>query len=447
MRLFLTSLAVLITLIMPAEVRSAENSERSAVSSYFLENGLQLVVIPDRRAPVVTHMIWYKAGSVEDPPGKSGIAHFLEHLMFKGTVKHEEGAFSNSVAEIGGEENAFTTADYTGYYQKIAPSALGKMMAFEADRMRNLVLSDAVVLPELEVILEERSQRVSSNPNAILSETAQAALFVHHPYGTPVIGWEHEIRSLTREDAISFYDKWYRPSNAVVIVAGDVEPDEVLELARATYGLIKAESEPLSRRTVIEPEPTVARSVSYSDPRVTTPSWRRSYLVPSYQKASPGEAEALDLLGGVLGGASTSRFHRKLVLESQISSSAGAYYQGAARDMTYFVVYGSPRGENDLGAVEQAIDAQIKTLLEEGVTEEELVRARQNILKSIIYAQDSQVTLARIYGSVLAMGGTISDVRDWTEKLNAVTVEDVDRVARKYLVMPRSVTSYLRPKG
>ena len=313
--------------------------------------------------------------------------------------------------------------------------------------MRNLVLTDEVVLPELEVVLEERSRRVSSNPGSILNETAQAVLFVHHPYGTPVIGWEHEIKLLTRSDAISFYDKWYRPSNAIVVVAGDVEPLEVFELARSTYGQIKTNPEPVVRKTLIEPVPKVARSLSYSDARVTTARFRRSYLVPSYRTADPGEAEALDLLAGILGGSSTSRLHRDLVLGNQKAAGAGAYYQGAARDVTEFVVYGTPRGENNLDVIEQEIDLQLEKLLADGVSEEELSRARQSILKSIIYSRDSQVALARIYGSVLAMGGELSDVTSWTDRLKATTIEDINKVARKYLHLPRSVTSYLRPKG
>jgi len=410
------SVLLLMVLSFSVDVQAKNHTAGPKFSEFFLDNGLHLVVIPDRRAPVVTHSIWYKVGGADDPPGKSGLAHYFEHLMFKGTEKNPGDTFSKAVAEIGGAENAFTSTDYTGYYQKITPSALPAMMAMEADRMRNLVLSDDIVLPELEVILEERNQRVSSNPGSKLSEISQAALFLHHPYGNPIIGWEHEIKGLTRADAVSFYNKWYRPSNAIVVIAGDVEADDVLALARQTYAKIKDNAPPVERRRVMEPTPVAARSVTYSDPRVTTPSWRRTYLVPSYMGAEAGEAEALEILAAILGGASTSRLHRELVLDTRMAIGAGAYYQGNSRDMGYFSVYGRPRGNNTLDTLEQAVDTQIEKIIAEGVSKEELERARQSFLKSIIYSQDSQLTLVRIFGAVLAIGGSIPDFTEWPDR-------------------------------
>ena len=281
----------------------ASDSSRSLqIEEFSLENGLRLVVIPDRRAPVVTHMIWYKAGSADDPPGKSGIAHYLEHLLFKGTSNTPQGEFSQAIASIGGQENAFTSHDFTAYYQKVSPDALSKMMGYEADRMRNLVLTDDLVDPEREVILEERSGRVDSNPSSILSEFSQAALYVHHPYGIPVIGWEHEIKQLGREDALAFYDKWYQPWNAIVVVAGDVSPMHVLELAKQTYGKITETSPRVERNRLQDPTTVVSKTVEYSDERVTNPVWRRSYLTPSYRTGEVGEGEALDLLANHFGG-------------------------------------------------------------------------------------------------------------------------------------------------
>ena len=423
-----------------------EENSRPKIAEFSLENGLRLIVLPDRRAPVVTHMIWYKVGAADDPVGKSGIAHFFEHLMFKGTSTYKPGEFSGAVSAIGGQENAFTSWDYTAYYQKVTPNALETMMRYEADRMRNLVLTDEAVISEREVVLEERSGRVDRNPSAILSEFSQSALFVNHPYGVPIIGWEHEIVNLNRQDALAFYEKWYQPWNAIVVVAGDIDPADVLNLAKDTYGRIVATSEPVERSWTSTPEVVVAQSLEYRDERVTTPSWQRSFLVPSYRTSKQGEAEALDLLSAILGGSATSRIHKKIVLGQELATGAGAYYRGSSRDLSSFGVYASPRGETELSVLEAAIEDEIDALLRDGVTQTELDRARQAYLKTIIYSQDSQVTLSRIFGSVLSAGGTVEDFSSWSDRLAEVTVEDVNRVARKYLDRQRSVTSRLLPK-
>jgi len=411
-----------------------------------LDNGLKLVVIPDRRAPVVTHMIWYKAGSADDPVGQSGIAHFLEHLLFKGTKNYPQGEFSSAIAEIGGQENAFTSYDYTAYFQKVSPSALPQMMKYEADRMRNIKITNEVVLPERKVILEERAGRVDNSPRAIMSEFVQAALFVHHPYGTPIIGWEHEIRELTREDALEFYEKWYQPWNAIVVVAGDVDAAEVLEMTKATYGKVEASQQKIERTRVSEPQPVVAKTLEYKDGRVTNPSWSRSYLVPSYNLAEGREAEALDLLSTILGGSVTSRIRQDLVLGKEIATSAGAWYQGSSREMSSFGIFASPRGDVPIEELKEELLKVVATLVKDGVTQEELDKARKSYLKSIIFSQDSQVSLARLYGSVLSIDGTVADIIGWEDKIKAVTVEDVNEVAKKYLIQEKSVTSILLPE-
>ncbi|MBL4599955.1 MAG: insulinase family protein [Rhizobiaceae bacterium] len=416
------------------------------ISEFKLENGLQVVVIPDHRAPVVTHMVWYKAGSADEPTGKSGIAHYLEHLMFKGTTTVPAGEFSAKVSEIGGQENAFTTADYTAYYQKIIPSALKMVMTYEADRMENLILTDETVLPERNVILEERRQRVDSNPGAILGETSRAMLFKHHPYGRPVIGWEHEMLALTKDDAIAFYDKFYTPNNAVLVIAGDVTREMVETLANATYGKVKRRAEPGKRVRVSEPEPIAAKSAEYFDKRVTSPSWRRSYLVPSYNQAKGNDAEALDILAVILGGASTSRINQKIILGDKSATAAGSYYQGGSYDMSTFSIYGVPRGDVTLATLETAIENVIANLIENGVTQKEVDRARNRLINTTIFDRDSQTTMARMYGAVLSMGGTIETIEKWPERVSGVSVEDVERVAKNYLKKSRSVTSYLRPE-
>ncbi len=412
-----------------------------------LENGLEIVVIPDRRAPVVTHMIWYKAGSADEPRGKSGIAHFLEHLMFKGTKTTPAGEFSTKVAELGGQENAFTSVDYTAYYQKVTPAALEMVMGYEADRMENLILSDEVIEPEKKVILEERRSRIDTNPGAILSEAVEATLYVHHPYGTPIIGWKEEMLGLTKEDAIAFYERFYSPNNAILVVAGDVDPQTVIHLAKKTYGKVEPRVETITRERVKEPEPLAAKYVEYADPQVTIPTFGRTYLVPSYQNAAKGEGEALDILASILGGSSTSRLYRELVLGKEIATSASAWYQGGALDLTKFGFYGRPRGSATAEDVGAAIEDVVNDLLENGVTQEELDIARDGLIKSVYFERDSQTTMARLYGTVLSLGGTLDDIHLWPDRLMEVTVEDVNTVARKYLKKSRSVTSFLRPQS
>ena len=427
--------------LSPEELKGAE------VSAFTLDNGLRVVVIPDNRAPVVTHMVWYDVGSADEPAGSSGIAHFLEHLMFKGTKTVPAGEFSRAIAEIGGTENAFTSTDYTAYFQRIPPDALPEIMRYEADRMENLVLTDEVVLPERDVIIEERNARVENNPGAILSEAVQAALFQNHPYGTPIIGWKHEINQLSLDDAITFYDRFYTPNNAVLVVAGNVKPDEVRRLAEETYGKVKRRAEPPKRALPSEPAPRVARTLTLNDPRVRQPSMQRSYLAPSYGTGETGEGPALDVLGEVLGGSSTSRLYRALVREQEIATSVGAYYRGSSRDDTSFIVYATPKPGHSVAEVEAAIDREIARLKADGVTQDEVDRAAARAIKTNIFSRDSQATLARIYGASLTVGRTLDDVANWPQTIADVKAEDVTAAARAYLQPGRSVTGYLLPEG
>ena len=431
----------------PLEQLSPEELKGPRVSEYKLDNGLRVLVIPDNRAPVVTHMIWYDVGAADEPAGSSGIAHFLEHLMFKGTKTVPNGEFSRRIAEIGGTENAFTSADYTAYYQRVPPEALHDMMRFEADRMENLVLTEAVVLPEREVIIEERNSRTENNPGAILGEAVQAALFQNHPYGVPIIGWEHEINELSLADAVSFYDRFYTPNNATLVVAGDVEPEAVLAMAEETYGKVKRRAEPPKRALPVEPPPRIARTLTFNDPRVRQGSFQRSYLVPSYLSGADGEGEALDVLSEVLGGSSTSRLYRKLVREDAIATSVGAYYRGGSRDDTSFVVYATPRPGHSVAEVEAAIDREIERIVAEGVSAEEVERAAARAIKANIFSRDSQATLARIYGASVTAGSSVEDVGRWPERIAAVKPEAVASAARSYLKPGRSVTGYLLPAG
>ncbi|BBF91481.1 peptidase M16 [Blastochloris tepida] len=439
----LAAAATAATLACPAHAKPAEVKQGPDVSHFTLANGLEVVVIPDHRVPVVTHMIWYRVGAADEQPGKSGIAHFLEHLMFKGTKANPAGVFSAIVAEVGGQENAFTSNDYTSYFQRVARDELETMMRLEADRMTGLELTDAVVLPERDVVLEERRMRTDNDPAAQLGEEMAASMFRNHPYGVPVIGWEHEIKGLDRDDALAFYRRFYTPNNAILVVAGDVTADEVRTLAERTYGKIAPRAEVTPRVRPAEPPPRAGRLVTLADPRVAQPSIQRQYLVPSYSRAAPREAEALDLLAQVLGASQTSRLHRKLVVEKKLATSASAWYHGSAYDETRFGVWASPRPDVSLEDLEAAIDAVLAEVVETGISEDELARAKTRLVADTVYAQDSQTALARIYGVALTTGSSIEDVRAWPERVKAISAAEVQAAARKWLDMRRSVTGHL----
>ena len=428
-------------------IARAAEQEASAVADFMLDNGMQVVVIPDRRAPVVTHMLWYKVGSADEKPGKSGLAHFFEHLMFKGTRKHEAGAFSVAVARIGGRENAFTSSDYTAYFQQVPPDALESMMAFEADRMQNLILTEEVIGPERDVVLEERNARVDSNPRALLGEEFDATLYQNHPYRIPVIGWRHEIERLGRADAEAFYRRYYVPDNAVLVVAGDVDARTVLSLAERTYGQVPRGPERPARIRPGEPEHDTRRTVTLTDPRVSVPSLRKAWVVPSYASARPGEGEALDLLAEILGGGIRSRIYQELVVRQGIARSAGAHYRGGALDAGDFGVYASPRGRASVEDVEQALDGEIDKIADQGVSETELERAKKRFVRSMIFARDSQAGMARIYGSTLTTGGAVEDIEQWPQRIRAVTAGQVRAAAATYLDASRSVSGYLLPQS
>jgi len=413
------------------------------VSHFRLANGLELVVVPDHRTPVVTHMIWYKVGSADETAGKSGLAHFLEHLMFKGTAKHPAGMFSRTVSTIGGQENAFTSTDYTGYFQRTSRDHLPTLMEFEADRMTGLTLSDDAVRPELQVVLEEQNMRVANNPAARLGEQVVAALYLNHPYGRPVIGWRHEIETLDREDALAFYRRFYTPNNAVVVIAGDVDAADVKTLAENTYGKVEPRIAIGPRVRPKEPTPEAARHVTLADPRVAQPSLQRSYLVPSYATAKAGEAEALDVLAHVVGNGSTSRLYRKLVAEKNLATSAGAWYQGSALDLSRLGVYASPKPGTTLPQLEEAMDAVLADVAQQGITADELERAKTRMIADVVYDQDNQSTLARWYGTALTTGMTVESVRTWPERIRTVTADEVRAAARQFLDKRRSVTGYL----
>ena len=436
------TLIALVTVIATPSLAVAQQ-RGPEVADFTLANGLELIVIPDHRAPVVTHMIWYKVGAADETPGKSGLAHFLEHLMFKGTAKNPTGKFSQVVARIGGQENAFTSQDYTGYYQRVPSDQLKTVVEFEADRMTGLQLTDDVVLPERNVILEEQNQRIGNNPRARLGEQIDAALYLNNPYGKPVIGWRHEMEELSRDDAIGFYRRFYAPNNAVVVIAGDVDPAKARALVEETYGKVPRHNNLPPRIRAQEPPPVAARSLTLADARAEIPTLQREYLVPSFATSKRGESMALEVLAHILGSGSNSRLYRGLVVDKQVAVAANAWYDASTLDLSKFAIGGSPRPGVTLTQLEAETDAIVVEVIAKGVTAEELERAKTRLIADAVYALDNQASMARWYGTAMTTGASVNDVKNWPDRIRAVTAEQVQDAARQWLDKRRSVTGYL----
>jgi len=416
------------------------------VTSFKLDNGMQVVVIPDHRAPVVTHMVWYKTGAADEEQGKAGVAHLLEHLMFKGTPKYPDGAFSRIVRANGGSENAFTTQDYTAYFQKVMKDRLPLVMELEADRMQNLELTDETVLPERSVVLEERRERTDNEPSGLLNEQMDAAMFTAHPYGKPVIGWMSQVSKLTRQDAMDFYAAHYEPENAILIVAGDVTPEEVKTLAERYYGPLKNRRPTPERVRAEEPTPNAERRITMSDPRVSSPGWQRQYLVPSARQLPQREEMAMSLLAEIVGGGNQSRFYQTLNIDKKLAAYSGAWFDADQLDYGSFGVYASPNPGVTVEQVETEVDTILADVAAKGVTQEELDRSRNKMIASAVYLLDSQDKLARLFGVSLATGQTIDDVLNWEKDLATVTVDDINKAARTILDRKASVTGVLLPE-
>ena len=439
---WVTRLTIAAALALTLGAGAARAASAPEVADFKLANGLEVVVLPDHRAPVVTHMIWYKVGAADETPGKSGLAHYLEHLMFKGTQKNPGDSFSQAVAAIGGQENAFTSSDYTGFFQRVPREHLKEMMALEADRMTGLVLTDEVAKPELNVVLEELNMRVANNPGAQLGEQMDASLYLNHPYHRPVIGWRHEVEKLNYNDALAFYQRFYSPNNAIVVIAGDVTPDEVKAEAEATYGKVADRVEIGPRLRPTEPIQDAARRVTLADPRVEQPSISRYYLAPSSTTAKVGESEALEILANVLNG-TNGRLYRTLVLDKGIALNAGAFYTDTALDYGKFGVFAAPKPGVTLHDLETALDAALADVIAHGITADELERAKTGLIADAVYAADNQATLARWYGAGLTTGDTVDSIRTWPDRVRAVTADAVQQAARHWLDTRRSVTGYL----
>ena len=433
--------ALALALLAPALPLAAQE-----VTSFTLDNGMQVVVIEDHRAPAVTHMVWYRTGSADEPPGASGVAHFLEHLMFKATDDMAAGEFSATVAANGGEDNAFTSYDYTAYFQRIAADRLPLMMQMESDRMNDIRLTEEDIVTERQVILEERASRTDTSPDALAFEQMRAALYLNHRYGTPIIGWRHEMETLDMADVLSFYDLYYSPNNAILVVAGDADPDEVRRLAEEHYGQIPAEDQLPARFRPAEPPQLAERRMIYEDARVSQPYVTRSYLAPERDPKAQETAAALTYLAEILGGSNfTSLLGRKLTFDTQTALYTGAFYDGDSLDSGSFTLTVLPAAGVSLQEAEDAMDQVLTDFLASGVDPAQFERIRTQLRAAEIYARDDVDGLARRYGAALAAGLTVQDVQDWPDILQSVTPDDVLAAAQTLFDRRQSVTMWVVP--
>ena len=437
-RLITLSMAALAPLALSQPARAGE------ITTFGLENGLEVVVIEDHRAPVVVHMLWYRAGAADEPPGTSGIAHFLEHLLFKATDKIPSGEFSRIVERNGGTDNAFTVYDYTAYFQRVAADRLDLMMSLEADRMRNLRLTDEDIVTERDVILEERNQRTENNPGALFGEQRQAAQYLNHPYAIPIIGWKHEMQALSLDDALVFYRTHYAPNNAILIVAGDVLPGDVRAMAEKHYGPLAPTIDLPVRARPQEPPQTSPRRLTMEDARVGQPYVIRTYLAPERDSGDQRPAAALVLLAELLGGSGVTSFMgKRLQFDTQNAVYTGAFYRGLSFDDTTFGLIIVPSEGRSLMQAEADLDEVLAAFMVEGVDQDQLARIKMQIRASVIYADDSTQALARRYGAALTAGLTVDDIQAWPEVLQSVTPSEIMDAARGVFDMRNSVTGWL----
>jgi zinc protease len=437
---------VLVSLLIGLVLISATpaSAKQFDADSFMLANGLQVVVVPFHRAPAVTQMLWYKAGAYDDPPGKSGIAHFVEHLMFRGTKETPPGEFSRIVSQNGGRENASTSPDYTVFFQTVAADHLELVMKLEAERMGDLLITEDQVTPEREVIIEERRTRVDNVPAALLDEQRNAALFLNNHYRLPAIGWLSEMRGLGADDARRFYATWYAPNNAVLVIAGDVSLERVRSLAETYYGPIPPRPVP-AHEALLEPHKVAATRLEMTSGHVASPEWSRSYLAPGYTEAGGAPADALTVLAEILGGGESARLYRSLVIDKKLAVSSGAGYE-PYRGAGIFSLYAEPTDGVSVVDIEAAMVTEIRRFLSEGVSAAEVDRVKQRLQASALYSRDSLSGVARIIGASLVTGRSLDEVQDWPERIGAVTAEQVMAVAREVLKDDAGVTAVLLPE-
>jgi len=415
---------------------------------YMLTNGLKIVVKEDHRSPVVISQIWYKAGSIDELNGTTGVAHVLEHMMFKGTKNISSGEFSKKIAAVGGRDNAFTSRDYTGYFQQLHKSKLALAMKLEADRMRNLILTEEEFAKEIKVVMEERRLRTDDQPHALVYEKMMSVAYQSHPYRRPIIGWMNDLENMTVGDAQEWYDRWYAPNNAVLVLVGDVDPKEVYSLAQKYYGEI--ESRPIASLAVRKPQTEVTQA-GIKRLQIKAPA-QMPYLVMGYHAPvlhdanADWEPYALQMLVGVLDGNGSARLNKELVRNQQIASSINADYDSTGRGPGMFFLSGTPSEGRSAAELESAIRIEIERLIDAGVTEKELRRVRAQVVSGHVFQLDSMFYQAMQIGQLESVGLSYRDLDTIIKKLQAVTAKQVREVAIKYLMDDSLTVAVLDPQ-
>ncbi len=416
------------------------------IDSFTLHNGLEVVVIENHRVPAISHMIWYRIGGADDPLGKSGLAHFHEHTMFKGTKQYPAGAYEDIISRLGGVQNAFTGFDMTSYYVNINKENLPKAMELEADRMRSLAPVPADMLKEREVILEERRMRIDNVPQAILSEQMSAVLFVHHPYGTPLIGWKHEMVGLTMADVLAFHAKYYHPNNAVLVLSGDITAKEAKPLVEKYYGNLKRAEIP-KRMWVVEPEDIAAKRVAMTHPLVKRPVFSREYIAPSLHYGDAAQVMPLMLFAKYFGGGDTSVLYRELVMNQKLATSISADYDGFALGPETFSIAAVPADGVSLETLEKAIDETIQKTLNAPIVADDFARAKVLFKADSIYSREGLQGMANIVGTLRMLDLPATWFETWDAQVDAATDEQALAAAKAVLVLNHSVTGTLMPQN
>lgn len=424
---------------------SASLAQAAPISQFTLKNGMEVVVIENYRIPAVSHMLWFKIGGADDPSGKSGLAHFHEHIMFKGTPNTPPGEFESVISRNGGEQNAFTSYDATGYYININRAQLPLAMKLEADRMRGITPLAEDIGKERQVIIEERRARVDNVPSALFYEQMMAALYLHHPYGTPLIGWKHEMEKLTLEDVMHFHNAYHKPANAVLVLSGDITAGEAKTLVESHYGDIpRGETAP--RHWNEEPPPLAARRVVMRHANVKHPTWRRDYLAPSLIAGDTAQALPLMVFAQAFGGGQTSLLYQELVVKRKLAGTLRVSYNGFSRGYDSFTITAEPVVGVDVAEIEKAVDELLEKAKKQGFAAADVARAKTLLKAESIYAREGISGMARIMGTIRTLGLPLEYFDQWPEKVDAVTDEQMLDAARSVLRIEASVTGELLPE-
>jgi len=421
------------------------SASEQPIESFVLNNGMQVIVLPNHRVPAVNHMLWYRIGAADDPRGKSGLAHYHEHLMFKGSPRFSPGEYVKLINQNGGEQNAFTGYDATSYYVTIAKDRLPLAMELEADRMRGLTVPDAEAESEKQVIIEERRQRIDNDPSALLAEQMNAALFRNHPYHLPIIGWQHEMLGLTKKDALAFHEAYYHPNNAVLIVSGDITAAELKPLAEKYYGVLPKKDVP-ARNWLAEPPSIAARSVTLHHKNVKQPVLTRVYEAPSVQYGETDLAIPSFVLSHLLGGGKNSVLYRSLVVERKIAADVDVSYNFYTLGPSEFQIEIIPENNANLEVIEKALDEELAKFLKSGADMEALARTKRLMQAEAIYAREGLTGMSNIVGWMVMSGLPPEELNRWTDVIGSVTSAEVQRAAQLIIRPASSVTGYLLPE-